>query len=97
MGYGGRLLGAIAAGVNYIGTDPCIPTYDGLVQIQKDYAHKHLNYSLQRIGSETFIPEDESIDFVFTSPPTLVGKHMVMNQNNQVLSFLQVICGKKSF
>ena len=69
MGYGGRLLGAIAAGVNYIGTDPCIPTYDGLVQIQKDYAHKHLNYSLQRIGSETFIPEDESIDFVFTSPP----------------------------
>ena len=24
MGYGGRLLGAIAAGVNYIGTDPCI-------------------------------------------------------------------------
>ena len=69
MGYGGRLLGAIAAGVNYIGTDPCIPTYDGLVRIQRDYAHKHLNYSLQRIGSETFIPEDESIDFVFTSPP----------------------------
>jgi len=30
MGYGGRLLGAIAAGVNYIGTDPCIPTYEGL-------------------------------------------------------------------
>ena len=25
MGYGGRLLGAITAGVNYIGTDPCIP------------------------------------------------------------------------
>ena len=37
MGYGGRLLGAIAAGVNYIGTDPCIPTYDGLEKIQKDY------------------------------------------------------------
>ena len=28
MGYGGRLLGAICAGVNYIGTDPCIPTYE---------------------------------------------------------------------
>ena len=26
MGYGGRLMGAIAAGVNYIGTDPCVPT-----------------------------------------------------------------------
>ena len=31
MGYGGRLLGAIAAGVNYIGTDPCIPTHTGLI------------------------------------------------------------------
>ena len=50
-------------------------SYNGLVQIQKDYAHKHLNYSLQRIGSETFIPEDESIDFVFTSIYcTLVGE-----------------------
>ena len=41
MGYGGRLLGAIAAGVNYIGTDPCIPTYEGLEQIRDNYGHSH--------------------------------------------------------
>ena len=69
MGYGGRLLGAILAGVNYIGTDPCIPTYEGLVKILADYGHQDKKYSLLRQGSETYIPEDESLDFVFTSPP----------------------------
>ena len=69
MGYGGRLLGAIAAGVNYIGTAPCIPTYDGLQNILMDYGHKHKQYSLLRQGSETYIPEENSLDFVFTSPP----------------------------
>ena len=35
-GYGGRLLGAIAADVNYIGTDPCTETYEGLQQIKEE-------------------------------------------------------------
>ena len=69
MGYGGRLLGAIAAGVNYIGTDPCIPTYEGLEKIRDEYGHEHKSYTLLRQGSETFIPPNNSIDFVFTSPP----------------------------
>jgi len=69
MGYGGRLLGAIAAGVNYIGTDPCIPTFSGLNQIKEDYGDKYKNYTLLRQGSETYIPVENSIDFVFTSPP----------------------------
>ena len=69
MGYGGRLLGAIAAGVNYIGTDPCIPTFKGLEQIRDKYRNPHNHYMLLRQGSETFIPDDESLDFVFTSPP----------------------------
>ena len=69
MGYGGRLLGAIAAGVNYIGTDPCIPTFKGLEQIRDKYGHKHKSYTLLRQGSETYDPEEESLDFVFTSPP----------------------------
>ena len=43
MGYGGRLLGAIAAGINYIGTDPCIPTYKGLSQICTQYGNPHNN------------------------------------------------------
>ena len=69
MGYGGRLLGAIAAGVNYIGTDPCIPTYEGLEKIRDNYGHSHKEYTLLRQGSETYIPPEESLDFVFTSPP----------------------------
>ena len=66
MGYGGRLLGAIGR-VNYIGTDPCIPTYKGLEQIRDKY-DKHKSYTLLRQGSETYDPEEESLDFVFTNP-----------------------------
>ena len=69
MGYGGRLLGAIAAGVNYIGTDPCIPTYEGLALIRNDFGYDHKEYALLRQGSETYVPNENSIDFVFTSPP----------------------------
>jgi len=71
MGYGGRLMGAIAAGVNYIGTDPCVPTYAGLEKIRDEYGHSHKKYTLLRQGSETYIPTQNSLDFVFTSPPYL--------------------------
>jgi len=69
MGYGGRLLGAIAAGVNYIGTDPCIPTYEGLEQLRDNYGRSDKRYELRREGSETYVPPEESLDFVMTSPP----------------------------
>ena len=46
--YGGRLLGAIASNINYIGTDPCIPTYDGLQKILKDYNNTYNKYQLHR-------------------------------------------------
>src|SRR6056300_1124705 len=82
MGYGGRLLGAIAAGVNYIGTDPCIPTYEGLEKIRDDYGHSHKQYKLLRQGSETFVPQPETLDFVFTSPPYL-GHEMYGDEEEQ--------------
>jgi len=82
MGYGGRLLGAIAAGVNYIGTDPCVPTYSGLEMIRDEYGHKDRKYTLLRQGSETFIPEENSLDFVFTSPPYL-GHEMYGDEEEQ--------------
>ena len=69
MGYGGRLLGAIAAGVNYIGTDPCVPTYEGLLKIKEEYGHTHKTYKLLKQGSETYVPQPDTLDFVFTSPP----------------------------
>ena len=68
MGYGGRLLKAIAANKLH-STDPCIPTFKGLEQIRDKYGHKHKSYTLLRQGSETYDPEEESLDFVFTSPP----------------------------
>jgi len=82
MGYGGRLLGAIAAGVNYIGTDPCVPTYKGLEQIRDTYGHSHKTYTLLRKGSETFEPIENSLDFVFTSPPYL-GHEMYGDEEEQ--------------
>ena len=69
MGYGGRLLGAISAGVNYIGTDPCILTYEGLLKIKEQYGHSDKMYKLLRQGSETYVPKPDTLDFVFTSPP----------------------------
>ena len=69
MGYGGRLLIAIELILTISNTDPCIPTYDGLQKILKDYGNTYNKYQLHRQNSETYIPEDESLDFVFTSPP----------------------------
>ena len=68
-GYGGRLLGAIAADVNYIGTDPCTETFEGLQQIKEDWAGLNRTIELHQIGSEEFLPDKNSIDLCFTSPP----------------------------
>jgi len=72
-GYGGRLLGAfISKSVkHYIGTEPCSPTMDGLINLKT-----HLNeldpefkITLHKTGSECFTPVPESLDLCFTSPP----------------------------
>jgi hypothetical protein len=66
MGFGGRLLGAHLAKVKYIGTDPSTPTFNGLCQMNEDFG---IGGELHQMGSEDFIPEPESLDFCFTSPP----------------------------
>jgi len=68
-GYGGRLLGSIAADVNYIGTDPCTETYEGLKQIKEDWGSKDKTIELHQMGSEEFRPDYCSVDLCFTSPP----------------------------
>lgn len=74
FGFCGRLLGAFASGKvqKYIGTDPCVKTYDAagkikdiLLGLGKDLK----DVSLHCLGSEEFIPEKESLDLCFTSPP----------------------------
>ena len=65
-GYGGRLLGASLLNINYIGTEPCKKTFNGLNEMIKDFDFNSIIYN---IGSEEFKPEKESLDFCFTSPP----------------------------
>ena len=69
MGYGGRILGAIIADINYIGTDPAEKTFKGLQEIKKDFGKSERHYFLNKCGSEGFQPKEESLDFAFTSPP----------------------------
>lgn len=68
-GYGGRLLGAMTSGVvgKYIGTEPCLRTFNGLIAMQKELPHD-LNCDINMVGSENFIPK-EVVDLCFTSPP----------------------------
>ena len=68
-GYGGRLLGSIAADVNYIGTDPCTQTFEGLEKIKEDWGSLNKTIELHKCGSEDFTPDKNSIDLCFTSPP----------------------------
>jgi hypothetical protein len=69
-GFGGRLMGAIRAEnvTRYIGVDPCDETYCGLVKLSKDYGRQK-KIELHKIGSEIFMPESNSLDLAFSSPP----------------------------
>lgn len=68
-GYGGRLLGAIKAGVkSYIGTEPCLKTWEGLQNICDDFKPE-FKHTIHCLGAEDFTPEKKSLDLCFTSPP----------------------------
>jgi hypothetical protein len=74
-GFGGRLLGAWASGAvrRYVGTDPCVPTFDGLCRMRDELPAlgvlPAMAVELHRQGSEDFRPEAGSLDLCFTSPP----------------------------
>lgn len=69
MGWGGRMLGAIASGVEmYIGTEPSSETFDGLTRLAIDFGAP-ISSQLYRMGSEDFKPDRKSLDLCFTSPP----------------------------
>lgn len=65
-GFGGRLIGASALNIHYIGIEPSTDTYNGLVDMVDDF---NIDAEIHKVGSEDFLPEEESIDFCFTSPP----------------------------
>ena len=68
-GWGGRLLGAIASGVKmYMATEPSTQAYNGLINIAKDFAGD-MKYEIECCGSEEYLPDAETVDLCFTSPP----------------------------
>jgi hypothetical protein len=77
-GFGGRLLGALACDRvdKYIGTDPDTHTMQGLremadelVPMAEQFGRRTLDVELHQTGSEVFVPQRNSLDVAFTSPP----------------------------
>lgn len=74
-GFGGRLIGALTSNrvKKYIGTDPSTKTFVGLMKIKKDYSRffkdRRKEIELLMIGSENYIPDENTLDLCFTSPP----------------------------
>jgi len=70
-GWGGRLLGFLAASntKHYIGTEPSTRTYDGLLQMSKEFDYINKKIDIYKQGSEEYLPNKSSLDLCFTSPP----------------------------
>jgi hypothetical protein len=69
-GWGGRLIGFLSSSrKRYIGTEPSSLTFEGLEKIKKDFFYLKKSVELHKLGSEEFIPDRNSLDLCFTSPP----------------------------
>lgn len=73
-GFGGRLLGALSSKNNYryVGCDPNTETIYNLHRLGsyiEDVTGRTDSYELHCVGSEDFCGPENSIDFMFTSPP----------------------------
>ncbi len=73
-GFGGRLLGAMTSKRvrTYIGTDPSTRIYNGLKKLRKDFRMCYqdvMEIKLFKLGSENYLPDEDSLDLCFTSPP----------------------------
>lgn len=69
-GWGGRLIGFLTSDCKtYIGTDPSEKTYNGLCKLHKELNFYGKNVILHKLGSEVYVPEKETLDLCFTSPP----------------------------
>jgi hypothetical protein len=91
-GFGGRLLGALACDRvdRYIGTDPSTFAIDGLremaeelVPMAEQLGRHTLEVELHKVGSEDFVPERNSLDLAFTSPPFGPGHEKYSDEPSQ--------------
>lgn len=73
IGFSARLLGFAGAfkSGTYVGTDPATMMFSDAEKLRGELLHvrPELNVKLHNVGSETFIPDECSLDLVFTSPP----------------------------
>lgn len=75
LGYGGRLLGAMASGVvtEYTGTDPNHISLNNNIlmfsEVISNYSDNGMSTSFRCEGSENYRPDAQSLDICFTSPP----------------------------
>jgi tRNA1(Val) A37 N6-methylase TrmN6 len=69
VGWGGRMLGALAAGASYIGCEPCVATYKGLLGILKDISLEERCVIINNPAEEGLLEVGEGYDMVLTSPP----------------------------
>jgi len=69
-GWGGRLFGFLASDCKkYIGTEPSTKSFKGLTELKETYSYVNKEVELHCLGSEKFVPEEDSVDLCFTSPP----------------------------
>ena len=86
-GWGGRLLGfLVSKAKKYIGTDPSIYSYKGCQEIKNDFGEGR-QIELYNIGSEDYLPTEESLDFCFTSPPYFDCEHYSGEPTQSYLKF----------
>ena len=64
-GFGGRLLGTMSCNRRYVGVDP--QTALELNDMAKFFDFK--DYNIKAVGSEEYCPEENSVDFSWSSPP----------------------------
>ena len=88
-GWGGRLLGFFAASntKHYIGTEPSTRTYEGLMKMKKDFTYLNKKVDIYKKGSEEFLPQKESLNLCFTSPPYFDTEKYSLEKTQSFIKF----------
>lgn len=87
-GYGSRLITALSSKhvKKYIGIDPCLETYNGLIQIKTDFDTDNKSI-LYKIPFENYIHNFEPVDLIFSSPPYFNTEKYDSEMNQSYLKF----------
>lgn len=101
IGFSARLLGfcGVFDKGTYIGTDPSHHMYVDAISVSKEISllKKHLNLTILNTGSEKWIPEKESLDLVFTSPPYFDSEKYFDEEGQCWKDFPQLECWRENY